>query len=452
MDYPEISSGQEPILADIRPFHGVHYNPSLIKDMARVLCPPYDVITPLMQQELYQRSDTNFVRIEYGRELPHDKEKDNKYTRASDTLEKWLKQGTLQIDDKPAIYLHDHHFIHQNKEYRCRSITCLVKLEEWDKMVIRPHEGTLSKAKSDRLSMLWTVQANTSPILSLYEDSGNTISSLLHTESGREPLLWAQYGTEETHNLWSIQDADAIDKICRSLAQQPLYIADGHHRYESALTYQRERRFGAPAETVEEPYDFVMMTLVEFSDPGLLILPAHRLVRGVSKSVLSGIMSGLETFFTVKQIPLDYSGINDALNLMQVGNDDSIRLMVYGLTEDNITLLELHDEATITRMMPGFHSEYNRKLDVSIVDHFILEELMGLTPDSSGFYLSYTHDAEEAVKLVSSGEYQLAFLVNPVKPEMIKAIADSGDRMPKKSTYFYPKMPAGLVFYKFGAG
>jgi len=439
-------------LADIRPFHGVHYNPSLVKDMAGVLCPPYDVITPLMQQELYQQNDVNFVRIEYGRELPHDKDSDNKYTRASDTLEKWLEQGTLQIDDKPAIYLHDHRFTYQRKGYRHRSITCLVKLEEWEKMVIRPHEGTLSTAKGDRLSMLWTVQANTSPVLALYEDSSDTISSLLHMESGRKPLLRAEYGKEENHYLWAVQDADAINGICRCLAQQPLYIADGHHRYESALTYQRERRFGAPAEPGEEPYDFVMMTLVEFSDPGLLILPAHRLVRGVSKSVLSGIMSGLGTFFTVKQIPVENSGIDDALSLLQAGDDDSVRLMICGLMEDNFTLLELRDDATISRMMPSFHSDYNRKLDVSIVDHFILEELMGLTPDSSGFYLSYTHDAEEAVKLVSSREYQLAFLVNPVKPEIIKAIADSGDRMPKKSTYFYPKMPAGLVFYKFDIG
>ena len=438
-------------MADIRPFHGVHYNPSLVKDMAGVLCPPYDVITPLMQQELYQQNDANFVRIEYGRELPHDKDTDNKYTRASDTLTKWLEQGTLKIDDKPAIYLHDHHFTYQKKEYHRRSITCLVKLEEWDKMVIRPHEDTISKAKGDRLSMLWTVQANTSPILALYEDSGNAISSLLDVRRSRELLLQVEYGNEENHYLWSVRDDDAINGISRSLAQQPLYIADGHHRYESALAYQRERRFGAPSESGKEPYDFVMMTLVEFSDPGLLILPAHRLVRGISKSVLSGIMNGLEAFFTIKQIPLDISDIDDASNLLKMG-DDSVRLIIYGLTEDKIILLELRDDVSISRMMPGFHSAYNRKLDVSIVDHFILEEIMGLTPNSSGFYLSYTHDAVEAVKLVSSRDYQLAFLVNPVKPEMIKAIADSGDRMPKKSTYFYPKMPAGLIFYKFGAG
>jgi uncharacterized protein (DUF1015 family) len=437
-------------LADIRPFHGIHYNPALVQDLAKVLCPPYDVITPLMQPELYHRSDINFVRIEYGRELPQDKDTDNKYTRAAEFLKKWQENGMLLADDKPAVYLHDHHFIYRKKKYRRRSLTCLVKLEEWDRMVIRPHEGTVSLAKGDRLSMLWTVQANTSPILALYEDRAKVVFSLMDKESVQKPLLEAKYENGESHYLWAVQNTDIISQIRCCLECQPLYIADGHHRYESALAYRREKRFGAPPELSEEPYDFVMMTLVEFSDPGLLILPAHRLVRGIARSVLSSIMGSLETFFTVEQIPVADSDINEVLDLLKTGDDNSTRLMIYGLNEDKIALLELRDEAAVGSMMPGFHSEYNRKLDVSIVDHFILEELMGLTPDSSGFYLYYTHDAGEAIKLVSSREYQLAFLVNPVSPEMIKTIADSGDRMPKKSTYFYPKMPAGLVFYRFG--
>jgi uncharacterized protein (DUF1015 family) len=437
-------------LADIRPFHGIYYNPELVPDIAKVLCPPYDVITPLMQQELYHRSDINFVRIEFGRELPQDKDVDNKYTRAAELLNKWLERGVILADDKPAVYLHDHHFIYRNKKYRRRNLTCLVKLEEWDRMVVRPHEGTVSQAKGDRLSMLWTVQANTSPILALYEDRDGAVASVLDKGSSLKPLLEVEYENGDTHYLWAVQNDDAINEISRCLERQPLYIADGHHRYESALTYQRERRFGIPSERREEPYDFVMMTLVEFSDSGLLILPAHRLVRGIARSVLSGIMGSLETFFTLKKIPVDNSDISGVLDLLKTGDDDPTRLMIYGLTEDKIALLELRDEAVIGPMMPGFHSEYNRKLDVSIVDHFILEELMGLTPDSSGFYLYYTHDAGEAIKLVSSREYQLAFMVNPVRPEMIKTIADSGDRMPKKSTYFYPKMPAGLIFYKFG--
>jgi uncharacterized protein (DUF1015 family) len=436
-------------LADIHPFRGIHYNPSLVKDLTKVLCPPYDIITPLIQQELYQKSDFNFVRIESGRELPTDKDNDNKYTRAAATLAKWLEQGTLQLDDKPAIYLHDQHFVYRDKGYRRRSITCLVKLEDWSQMVIRPHEGTLGKPKGDRLSMLWTLRANTSPILALYEDRNGVISSLVEKESQQAPLLRAEYDNGEAHYLWSLEDNVPIDNIRRCLASQPLYIADGHHRYESALTYQRERRFGASSEPGQEPYDFVMMTLVEFADPGLVILPAHRLVRGISRSVLTGIMSGLETFFTVKQITLDNSGIDKALKLLKAGDENSLRLMIYGLTEDKILLLELRDDANISRMIPSFNSDYNRKLDVSIIDHVILEELMGLTPDTTGALLSYTHDAQEAVKQVLSQEYQLAFLVKPIRPDLIKSTADSGNLMPKKSTYFYPKVPAGLVFYQF---
>ena len=437
-------------MADIRPFQGIHYNTSLEKDLAKVLCPPYDVITPLMQQALYQSSDLNFVRIEYGRELPHDKDDDNKYTRAAETLEKWLEQGTLQADDRLVIYVHDHHFRYRDKEYRRRSITCLVKLEEWDRNIVRPHESTLSRAKSDRLSMLWAVQANTSPILALYEDQNNAVSPLLEAESKRRPLLRAEYGNGEVHHLWAVDDAEAIKQITRSLESQPLYIADGHHRYESALNYQRERRFGISSEPGREPYDFVMMTLVEFSDPGLLILPAHRLVRGISGSVLKRIMAGLETFFSIREIPTDSIAADDALSLLQSGDENTLKIIACGLQKEQYLLLQLRDDAAISQMIPSFDTDYSQKLDVSIVDHFILEELTGLTPGSADFHLAYTHDAAEAVKLVSSREYQLAFLVNPVRPEVIKNIADRGDRMPKKSTYFYPKMPAGLIFYKFG--
>ena len=436
-------------MADIHPFQGIYYNPSVVKDLTKVLCPPYDVITPFMQQELYQRSDFNFVRIEFGRELPTDKDNDNKYTRAAATLEKWLEQGTLQLDAQPAIYIHDHHFTHQDKGYRRRSITCLVKLEDWSRMIIRPHEGTLAHSKSDRLSTLGILRANTSPILALYQDQNGEIASLVDKKSRQIPLLRAEYDSGEAHYLWLLPDNTAIEDIHRCLASQPLYIADGHHRYESALTYQRERRFGISSEPGHEPYDFMMMTLVEFTDPGLVILPAHRLVRGISKPVLRSLTAGLESLFTVKQITLDNSGIDKALDVLKTDAKNSLRLLLYGLTEDKLILLELRDDATIGHMIPGFHSDYNRKLDVSIIDHVILEELMGLTPDTSGSFLSYTHDAQEAIRQVLSQEYQLAFLVKPIRPDLIKSIADSGDRMPKKSTYFYPKMPAGLVFYRF---
>ena len=280
-------------MVEILPFRGIHYNHSVVSDLTKVLCPPYDVISPVQQQELYRSSDSNFVRIEFGRELPQDNDTDNKYTRAKATLNKWLTKDILHRDNQPGIYIHDHHYHFNEKEYCRRNITCLVKLEEWDKMVVRPHEGTFARARSDRLSMLWTLQANTSPILGLYEDSYDTITKLLESQSRQTPLLQVNYENSETHTLRVIQDEAVVSSLSRSFSNLPLYIADGHHRYESALTYRRERRFGELFDSGEKPYDFVIMSLVEFSDPGLLILPAHRLLRGISKSGLSDLMRGL---------------------------------------------------------------------------------------------------------------------------------------------------------------
>jgi uncharacterized protein (DUF1015 family) len=436
-------------LAEIHPFRGVYYNQSLVKDLAAVICPPYDIINHQMQQELYRRHECNFVRLEYGRELPEDKDSDNRYTRSAEILGKWLEQGILRVGETPAIYLHDHYFTYQGRECRRRSITCLVKLEEWSKMVVRPHEGTLVEPKGDRLNLLWALQANTSPILALFEDEGGQVSSLLTVQSQTEPMAKINTNSGEGHCLWAITDTGAIGEICRSLAHQPLYIADGHHRYESALAYQRERRACSASVSEQEPYDFVMMTLVDFTDPGLVILPAHRLVRGIPKSTLDGLMDRLRTFFAVEEFPLNTSDTGQVNDLL-AEEADEVKLILYGLTREHLFVLRLRDFGAVSPMIPYFHSELYKRLDVSIVDHVILEELLGLSQDMTGVPVNYSHDWRDARNMVLDREYQLAFIVSPVKPALVKAIADSNDRMPRKSTYFYPKVPAGLVFYRFG--
>ncbi len=436
-------------MADIRPFNGVHYNQPLVKNLAAVLCPPYDVITPQMQHELYQRSDYNFVRIEFGRELPEDKETDNRYTRAAATLGKWLEQGILQKDSSPSFYIDDHSFTCQGKSYRRRSINCLVRLEDWDKMIVRPHEGTLSNPKGDRLNLLWKLQANTSPIMGLYEDGDGKISSLLKEQTSGNPLLSNLDVNGDSHQLRAITDIGAIENIRDCFAGHPLYIADGHHRYESALAFRRERRAFDKSASGNEPYDFVMMTLVDFADPGLVILPAHRLIRGISPTALDGLFSALKECFIVKELPLNEDHALERINDLLVEKPGEIRLVLYGLKERMLISLILRDFSLVRPMFPAFHSELYRTLDVSIIDHVILEELIGLTHDKTGVFIDYTNDALKAIKRVAEQEYQLALLVNPVKPGVIKTIADSGDRMPKKSTYFYPKIPAGLIFYRF---
>jgi uncharacterized protein (DUF1015 family) len=434
-------------LAEIRPFQGVHYNPAQVKDLAKVICPPYDIITPELQQKLYERSDFNFVRIEWGREQPQDKDTFNKYTRAATTLKSWLEQQVLIIDERPSLYIDEHAFTHQGKSLHRLNLYCLVKLEDWSKMIIRPHEGTLPRARSDRLSMLWALGANASPVMSLYEDKKKEIAALLKNITNQKPAFSTSSFDGESHRTWTLTDDAIISRIKTCLANQPLYIADGHHRYESALAYQRERRSSSQPVLMEEPFDFVMMTLVDIADPGLVILPAHRMVRGMAQSALDGLLTRLDTFFKVTEYPLNQKNIRSQIDRLLTG--DSIKIILCGLKPSKLLLLSIRDANAIRPMFPAFHSELYEKLDVSIVDHVILEELLGLTHEKAGAFLDYTNDAVESVKKVLDGEYQLGIIVNPVKPSVIKAIADNGDRMPKKSTYFYPKVPAGLVCYRF---
>ncbi len=437
-------------MAEIRPFRGVRYNQRLITDLAPVICPVYDIITPQMQQELYHRSQYNFVRLEHGRGLPQDTPLDNKYSRSAATLEQWLKQGVLRVDEAPAIYLYDHYFTRQAKECRRRGIVVCVRLEEWDRMVIRPHEGTLTEPKDDRLSLLWACQANTSPILALFEDQGQQVASGLALEERNEPVISFSNAGGERHKVWAITEPEAINQICRSLARQPLYIADGHHRYESALIYQRERIACSSSMSGDEAFNFVMMTLVDFSDPGLIILPPHRLVRGLSRATLDGLMAKLEAFFEIERWPLSmpdvWQQVDDLLIGVKPGETNRVRLILFGLAVGHLLVLRLRDLAAASRMMPYFHSELYKSLDVSLVDHIILEKLLGLSSGREEARIAYSYEKREAVNRVLDQEYQLAFLISPVKPEVVKAIADAGDRMPRKSTYFYPKLPGGLVF------
>ena len=436
-------------MADIRPFHGVHYNPSLVKNLAKVICPPYDITSPQMQQDLYQCSEYNFVRIEYGREMAQDRDTFNKYTRAASTFKSWLEQRILVVDDKPALYIDVHSFTHQAKTLQRRSITCLVKLEDWSKMIIRPHEGTLTKPKGDRLNMLWSIQANTSPVMSLYEDKDKEIASILKEQTRHKPTLNVSNVDGESHRVWAITSEKIIEQIKGCLSDQPLYIADGHHRYESALVYQQERYSSSPSRMKEAPFDFVMMTLIDIADPGLVILPAHRLVRGMAQSALDGLINRLNTFFNIENHAINKTDIRSQINGLLSKDKYGIKFVLCGLMQDRLLVISIRDMDAIRPMFPAFHSELYQKLDVSIVDHVILEELLGLTHDKAGAFLDYNNDGAEAVKKVLEGEYQLGIIVNPLKPSVIKAIADNGDRLPRKSTYFYPKVPAGLVSYRF---
>ncbi len=419
----------------------------MVGDTGRVICPPYDVISPSLQEELYNRSDFNFVRIEYARETPRDTEQDNRYTRAASTLGEWLSRGILTTDTRPAIYIDDHHFTCRGKEYRRRNISCVIRLEPWETKVVRPHEATFARAKSDRLNLLYALQANTSPIMALYEDRNGSIPTALTNLSAATPLFIADTGRGEYHEFHAVTEPKAISTICGVLADQPIYIADGHHRYESALNYQRERRVRITTPAGSEAFDYVMITLVDFADPGLVILPAHRMVRDVNIDRLS---AGLTDFFSVRSVPVEKGNESAQAETLLAEQSGSPLLVLYGIEPGYFSVLTVSDESNIDSTMPYFHTDVYRTLDVSILDHVILERLLGISGDTLAAHILYTNETADAINEINQGTCQFSVLMNPVKPEAIKTIADAGDRMPRKSTYFYPKIPAGLVLYRFG--
>ena len=434
-------------MAEIRPFRGVRYNEALVTDLATVICPPYDIITPQTAQELYRRSEHNFVRLEYGHQLPAGADTSDRHSHSLVTLEQWLKLGILKTDEKPALYLHDHYFTYHRKEYKRRGILVSVRLEEWDKMVVRPHEGTLARAKDDRLSLLWALGANTSPILTLFSDQAGQVSSLLKVAAHKQPIISLSSATEGSHDIWAITEPKVISQISAQLAPKSLYIADGHHRYESALTYQRERRACSGAASGDEEFNFVMMTLVDFADPGLIILSPHRLVRGLSRATLNELRAKLELVFEIDELPLSAPDVWQQVDhLLADDSTSQVRFVLFGLSPEHLLVLKLRDLNAVRQMMPYFHGELYAKLGVSILDHVVLEKMLGIGSDSTETSLAFSYEKQDAVRKVTDQEYQLAFLLSPVTAETVKAIADGGERMPRKSTYFYPKPPAGLVF------
>jgi uncharacterized protein (DUF1015 family) len=439
-------------MAELRPFKGVRYNLKKFADLAKVICPPYDIISPELQDRLYQNSEYNFVRIEFNKETVQDNDSDNRYSRAAELMSQWLKQGVLVPDRAPAFYLHEHEFTIGKKACRRQDLIAAVKLEEWDSRVVRPHENIIPRAKSDRMSMLQACQANTSAVLAMYEDPRKVIFNSLASSKQVKPLISFVDPWEDGHKVWAVTQPDLISSIRQEMTGHPLYIADGHHRYDSALTYQHQRKVQSGLITGEEGFNFVMISLIDFADPGLIILPTHRLIRGLNGPAITNFKSRLLPYFTIHDLPLNTANIwrnVDALLDDASSGGLGTKLAVAGLEPDCMSILTLKDFQSAARLMPEGRSEAYKKLDVSLVEHVIMDKLLAFDKDKVEGDIAYSHDREEALNQVRNQRYQLSFIMSPVKPELIKVIADAGDRMPRKSTYFYPKSPAGLVFYKW---
>jgi uncharacterized protein (DUF1015 family) len=416
---------------EVCPFRGIRYSQSIIGDVARVICPPYDVITPQQQRLYYKKSDYNAIRLEFPEPTG------DRYQKAATTFRQWLEQGVLQRDDVSSFYLHEHRFKYSGKKKMRCGVIARVRLEPWGSGIF-PHEETSSRDKSDRLQLMQTCRANFSPLFSLYQDSGRRIASILSQVAEGKPLASSRAGrsslpdSDEAHSLWAVTDREIKRELGELLSSQPIYVADGHHRYETALTYLEERRRERSSGSKGTP-DYVMMELVDFSDPGLVVLPLHRLVRGIASSNWSGLEDQLGKFFSVESVPLEEGGW-----ALPVGSC----LGILGLQPGSVLVLRRREDVYLEALMPASRSQAYREFGISILNHIILDKVLS---GAGNLDIGYSVDLKEIRDQVKGGKYQLAFLLHPPRPEMVKAFADARDRMPRKSTYFYPKLPTGLV-------
>jgi uncharacterized protein (DUF1015 family) len=424
-------------MAEIRAFTGLRYNPQIAGDLGQLICPPYDVISRDQQKALYDRSPYNMIRLEYGMVFSDDAPGHDRDSRAARDYLDWKRDGVLKRDSQPAIYIHDHYFeYHGNK--RRRGILARVRLETEGNRTILPHEHTVAGVKSDRLQLMKACSANFSPIFILYDDSSGQMGAALDRYTMTEPTVECRVPEGDVHKVWAVTDEKLNSMARKVMGGQISYIADGHHRYETCQAYREEQQALSSSTTGEEGYCFMLMTLIPFSDPGLFVLPIHRLLKGLSKQSIELIRSLLVRYFDIREIETKGSGRSDVY-LERAG----AQIAVAGLVADHLLLCKLKSATTLEKLMPANRSEAYRSLPVSLLHHLILDHVVEVK--SGVVDLSYTHEEDEALTKLGSGSCQLAFVLPPTPVATIKAIADSGDRMPGKSTFFYPKLPTGLV-------
>ncbi len=444
-------------MADVRPFRGLGYNTERVADISSVISPPYDIISPEEQRFLHEQSPYNVVRLELGEDHALDSLEENRYTRAAATLNRWLEENVLVRQPVPAFNVFEHRFTHRGVEKRRWGLNASVRLGDQRGSGARPHEVILESRIQDRLNLLRSCGVNLSPILGMVRHEPGGLLSLLTQVASGEPDLAAVDHEGVVHNMWVVTDSQSIAEISAWFADKAIYIADGHHRYETALAYQGERQAAASRCTGQEAFNFVMMTLTDVADPGLVALPAHRLVRLARPGRLGELREELGGLFDLEYHEAAGSTWTERLKvwlrILEERARKRVAMGVYGLDAGRLCLLMPRELQRLDAMMPEDRSQDWKNLDVSILHCVILRQMIGVaTPQKEDDHLKYTHDEEEAIARVESGEYHLAFLMNPVPISSVLAVADAGDRMPPKSTYFYPKLPTGLVMYPLWDG
>ncbi|HJT22575.1 MAG TPA: DUF1015 domain-containing protein [Nitrospira sp.] len=434
-------------MAQIIPFRGMLYDPDRVGSVRDVVAPPYDIIDAAGQQALHDRHPQNIIRLELGVDQPGDGPASNRYTRAAATLKEWIKTGALKRDREPAVYYHTIDYLPPSSSSSApkktlRGFLVTTKLEPLDSGHIYPHENTRAAAKTDRLNLLEACKANFSPIWLLYSDPHNAILGLLeHAVKGTPARIDFEDDAGCRQRLWAVTDRAVLDQIVHALSGKPLFIADGHHRYETALNYQRLRRQQSGSPSDIQPYDAVLMLLAPLEDPGLTVLPTHRVVT-TPLPPYSKIVESLGEQFDLTDFPFT-AATTWAARAQFI---ESLRMK--GRTAPTFGLAVRGENRYVTLSLKPAHrpdatASPRAKLDVSLLQQLVVTVLCPTQKEQEA--ILYTKDDHEALDWAANGTGTAALLLNATKVGEVQAVATAGERMPHKSTYFYPKPLTGLV-------
>lgn len=435
-------------MADIRPFKGLRYNSEKV-NLEEVITEPYDRIPPQKQEEYYRKNPYSVVRIILGKDDDPEHPEKDKYRRADIYLDNWLSEGVLIREDRDALYLYEQEYQVDGAGKKRMGLIARVRLEEFSSRKVLPHEKTFPKHKIDRLNLLRATNTNTGQIFLLYRDDEREVTNAI--ESAKEGAeLGAEVKDEDNfiHRLWIIKDQESIQKIQEAMADKVLIIADGHHRYETSLNFRKEILEERREVAGDEPFNFIMMTLFRVDDPGLVILPTYRLVRGLDKLSEEGFRELLSSYFDISEV--SWQGFSDKTTV------EDIQATVYSENHtfaafvsqfEKFFIFKLKSEDILDTEIRKERSREWRRLDVAILHSLIIDKLQALSsePFSLENNVSYIRKLDQGLEKVIEGEFQMIFFLKPVSLNQVREVVENGELMPQKSTDFFPKLKSGLV-------
>ena len=436
-------------MAEIAPFRGLRYNQEMVPDLAQVLIPPYDIISPEEQRAFHERSPYNFIRLELGLPAPEDSSEDNPHTRAAAWIGQWKHQRILVRNPKPSIYCYELDYKEGPDPVKTRKgFICALRLEDFSSGRVRPHEKTFQAIKDERLALMLACNANLSPVFALYPDSNEEAYSVLASGRRGDPVVSFTDLSGMTHRVWPVTDRPVLEQVRKLTLDKPIFIADGHHRYETALDYRNALRERYGSGNPHASYEFIMVYLTDMNEPGLTILPTHRLLRNLGDWDCERLVERAKSYFHVERFESENGGElrwKEAIRAGGLRKDTTIGFYckdaayVYVLTAKRDVVSSLLAQKGAPVQM--------RTLDVVVLDQVVLRDLLGLSDQflANERNISFMHDFAEALDAVKSHRFDAGFFINHTRIEQVREVASAGLIMPHKSTYFYPKVISGLV-------